>query len=306
MKNKKPKRDFIIGDKWIYFKFYCGAQIADLILIEAIAPVVNHLLRSNKINLWFFIRYADPDLHLRVRLHILKPGSIGIIIRTMHKFIGKFVDQELIWKVQTDTYNVEIKRHGCHIMESHIMELNEKLFFLDSTLVLNVLPLFRNPLGEVQRWHFALKSVDYLLGCFNTNIDQKQVLLETLKDKFGKEFGINRSLKDQLNSKFANGWKSLEKSLNPKTENESIIEPLLGHLKCYMEKLALLDNEINNVLLLNQHKLAQNDLIESCIHSMMNRIFRSNQRIHELVLYDFLYRYYKSVIARTKVDEVLQ
>jgi hypothetical protein len=46
-----------------------------------------------------------------------------------------------------------------------------------------------------------------------------------------------------------------------------------------------------------------NDLITSYIHMMMNRSFRSRQRIHELVLYDFLYRYYKSVIARPRITE---
>jgi thiopeptide-type bacteriocin biosynthesis protein len=302
MEGDKLKRDFILGDEWVYFKFFCGAQTADRIMGEAIAPIVNHLLKSDKINLWFFIRYSDPDLHLRVRLHISKPGSIGIIIRTMHKYIRKFVDHELIWKVQTDTYQREYERYG-----SYTMELSERLFFLDSSLFLNILPLLRNQQGEIQRWHFALKSVDCLLDCFNFNVEKKQALLEKLKDNFGKEFGINRSLKDQLNSKFAIEWKRLERSLNPKTENESIIEPLLGHLKSHKEKLALLANEINDVLLLQPLEVAQNDLIGSYIHMMMNRIFRSKQRIHELVLYDFLCRYYKSVIARTKkASEALQ
>jgi len=35
-------------------------------------------------------------------------------------------------------------------------------------------------------------------------------------------------------------------------------------------------------------------------HMMVNRLFKSKQRLHEMVLYDFLHRYYKSEIARQK------
>jgi thiopeptide-type bacteriocin biosynthesis protein len=289
-----PKRNFIVGDTWVYFKFYSGAQTSDRILEEAIKPAINFFLLKLKIDQWFFIRYTDPDLHLRLRLHILKPGSIGTVIRIMHRYIGKFVDQELIWKVQIDTYNREIERYG-----SHTIELSEKLFYLDSMLFLEILPILRNLPGEAQRWHFALKSIDCLLNCFNYTLEHKLNLMEELKDNFGKEFGINRSLKDQLNRKFAKEWKGLDKSLNAMTENESIIEPLLDHLKSHLKRLTPLVNEIIEKLGQYPGEVSTKELIKSYIHMSMNRIFRSKQRVHELVLYDFLFRYYKSAIART-------
>ncbi|MFK7749084.1 MAG: lantibiotic dehydratase C-terminal domain-containing protein, partial [Kordia sp.] len=43
-----------------------------------------------------------------------------------------------------------------------------------------------------------------------------------------------------------------------------------------------------------------NDLMGSYMHMLMNRLFKSKNRIHEMVCYDFLYRYYKSMIARKK------
>ncbi len=36
----------------------------------------------------------------------------------------------------------------------------------------------------------------------------------------------------------------------------------------------------------------------------MNRIFKSKQRVHEMVIYDFLYRYYSSNIAKMKYSKV--
>ena len=45
------------------------------------------------------------------------------------------------------------------------------------------------------------------------------------------------------------------------------------------------------------------DLMRSLIHMLMNRIFRDRNRLHEMVLYDFLYRSYKSDWARKKYQK---
>lgn len=41
-------------------------------------------------------------------------------------------------------------------------------------------------------------------------------------------------------------------------------------------------------------------LLQSLIHMMVNRLFRSKQRLYELILYDTLERYYSSVKARRR------
>lgn len=293
MEHLEYKRNFILGDEWFYLKLYSGAQTADRILDEAIKPAVYHLLIEKKIDKWFFIRYSDPDLHLRLRLHFTNPGSIGIIVRTLHKYINKFFEQDLIWKVQTDTYQREVERYGLFTME-----LSESIFYRDSMLFISVLPYFKVINGETLRWHFALKSIDCLLDCFKYSLDEKLRLLEIMKDSFGREFGINRNLKDQLNSKFAKEWKGIDKSMNSITERESLIAPILVLLNEQKQTLISLANE--TLRSINEHPgyLQINDLVTSYIHMIMNRFFRSKQRVHELVLYDFLYRYYKSALAR--------
>lgn len=296
--NLKIKRNFFIGDEWIYFKYYCGTQTADRILEEAIKPSVNHLLTNGKIDHWYFIRYSDPDLHLRVRLHSTNLKNVGIIIRTMFNYINIFLDLELIWKVQTDTYQREIERYG-----AYTMELSEQIFFLDSNLFLNVLPYFKKYEGETQRWYFALKSIDCILDCFQFKIEDKLSLLERLKDSFGREFEINRPLKDLLNKKFSGKWKEIERIFNNKLESETILKPIFDHLQNHKDALCPIAIMVLDILKENHSNINTNDLLASYIHMMMNRIFRSKQRIHELVLYDFLFRYYKSAIARLKASE---
>ena len=47
-------------------------------------------------------------------------------------------------------------------------------------------------------------------------------------------------------------------------------------------------------------------LMGSYIHMLINRLFKSKQRLHEMVIYDFLFRYYKSEIAKKKYKPQLQ
>jgi thiopeptide-type bacteriocin biosynthesis protein len=299
MKDKTIKRSFVIGDEWIYFKFYTGPKTADKILLEAIKPFTEYLLNSGKIDQWFFIRYADPDLHLRIRLHYIKKNSVGIIIRTIFKYIEKFVEQELIWKVQTDTYQRELERYGIQTME-----LSEQFFFIDSTFFLKILPLLKNPEGEVHRWIYALMLIDNLLDSFQFKVEDKFHLLHGLTDSFGREFGRNYFLKGQLDAKFRKERNLIEQLLNPSIEKESNISNLIVYINEYKKIIAPLTHELlmyNNNTQLNE---IYKNLITSYIHMSMNRIFKSKLRMHEMVLYDLLFRYYKSFIARQqkKID----
>ncbi|MCP5106131.1 MAG: hypothetical protein GY950_22285 [bacterium] len=63
------------------------------------------------------------------------------------------------------------------------------------------------------------------------------------------------------------------------------------------EILKLYNNKEPNPFMLN-------DLMGSYSHMMINRLFKSKQRLHEMTLYDFLHRYYKSEIARRKYSKI--
>ena len=68
-KIQKVKRKFIFGSEWLYYKIYLGKKTADLLLVH-LKPLIEKLLYQQKISHWFFIKYEDPDNHLRLRFHI--------------------------------------------------------------------------------------------------------------------------------------------------------------------------------------------------------------------------------------------
>jgi len=289
------KRTFIIGDEWFYLKIYSGVKTADMILTETIKPLTEQLLKNKIIDNWFFIRYADPNKHLRVRFHITEPSNTFEIIHPLNLYLKPLIDQNLIWKVQTDTYQREIERYG-----AETIELVEKLFFYESNMIVNVIDMIEGDEGEIIRWHFGLRAIDSLLDDFYYDIKQKQELLNILKESFGREFGVDKNFKIQIDKKFRYERSSINNILDKSKDESSEILSILEFLYNKSEMIKPIASEIILRNKNNMPLIEQNNLLGSYIHMLCNRLFKSKQRIHELVLYNFLYRYYTSEMAKTK------
>ncbi|MCP5107271.1 MAG: hypothetical protein GY950_28045, partial [bacterium] len=199
-KNKQDKpiqRTFIVGDEWIYFKFYSGPKTADIILTQMIKPLAAQLLADRDIDKWFFIRYADPKIHSRVRFHVTTPQALLKVIQAVNSLAKPFIREDLIWKVQLDSYQREIERYGVRSME-----LAETLFYYDSQMIVDMLDMIEGDEGERIRWLFGLRAVDSMLEDFHYSMEEKYDLVTILRENFGREFGMNRQLKEQLEKKF--------------------------------------------------------------------------------------------------------
>lgn len=282
--NKLVERNNIIGGEWIYYKIYSGVESADE-LLKTVHEMASKLVDSKIIDLWFFIRYADPKQHLRIRFKCTDSMSIGSVISEMHKILNPLVDQDLIWKVQLDTYNREIERYG-----KNTMEYSEILFYYDSLTIIEYLKHFDD---ENLRWMFALLAIDNHLDIFNYNLAEKYALLEGLSSGFKNEFMQSKNLNQALNDKYRLYRKDIEKIFN-KSYEYSVIYEILENKKKNLEYIS------EEILSLREKKsllVDFDELSSSYIHMTMNRIFSADNRKFEMVCYNFLARYYKSKIA---------
>ncbi|WP_321279877.1 thiopeptide-type bacteriocin biosynthesis protein [Marinifilum fragile] len=298
---KISKRTFIIGDEWLYYKLYCGPKTSDEVLINAIKPLVDELIEHKIIDKWFFIRYADPKMHLRLRFRCSNQKSILTIITAVNTTLKTYVDDDLVWNIQIDSYKREIERYG-----ENTIELSEELFFYDSKLIVDTINLIEGDEGETVRWLFSLRAIDNLLDDFKFDDQQKVILLQNLKDGFGREFGMNRLLKLQLDKKFRTERESINNVMNKEYDSQNKMKPLFELLKQKSSRISHISDEILFLAEKNMLQRPLNDLMGSYIHMLMNRLFKSKQRLHEMVIYDFLYRYYKSEIAKKMYEPKLQ
>ena len=284
------KRYFPPGSEWLYYKIYCGYETADELLANVIGKLSKQLINKKLIDSWFFIRYADPNPHIRLRFHFDDISNIGDVIVFVENTLRPFLETGQVNRIMADTYKREIERYG-----ETTIELCEKLFFHNSEMIADMLSLIENlPEKETYRWLFSLKSIDAMLSDFGYSLNGRHDLLKNTADAYGQEFGINESTIQQFSDKYRATKNMIFKFMHDEDEQAKELYELI-YINSENTK-SIVQQLLDSCL---EHNRLE-DIIRSLIHMTMNRIFVAQQRKHEVVLYGFLERYYRSEVAKKK------
>ncbi len=287
--NIEVKREFTPGSKWVYLKYYCGTNTADNLLSDIIKPIADKFLKEQIIDKWFFIRYRDEDEHLRVRFHITNTKYLSEVMQTNSGYTQKYIDQGLIWKVQTDTYIREIERYG-----AATMELSEQLFFYDSEAISIFLSSIDETTDTNIRWLWGIKAIDTLMNCFGLELEDKKKLMEQLKIAFANEFKLEKPSKLQVDKNYRKYSKQICSALDNNLEEN----PLYSYLNIIEDYQINILKIAPNIILRTSNSSDLWSYLKSYIHMHINRLLKSSQRLNEMVIYDYIYRYYRSLMAR--------
>lgn len=283
-KTKNNIRNFGLGSEWLYFKIYCGSKAADNILINSIFNTITKASKKKLIKTWFFIRYNDPHQHLRLRFQLNVMSKLNELIQIFSQEITIFQNESIIWKLQTDTYEQELERYGCESIEYH-----EQLFCASSNAVLSFLKATNSENIEINRWLFGLKLIDITLNLFDFILDSKIEILKKLKESFSAEFKVEKEQKLIIDSKFRENKTAIFDFMDANPNDFD---------KIYKVFVKEVKPPILEILKKSKNPIELERSILSQIHMHLNRILSSKQRKYELVLYDFLFRYYVSKKVR--------
>jgi thiopeptide-type bacteriocin biosynthesis protein len=282
-----PVRRFVIGSEWLYVKIYCGTSSAEKILKTIIRPLTHELVEEGVIDKWFFLRYSDPEYHIRIRFHHASDKDFWkTVLERLYAAMQNDLENGLAYKIQTDTYEREIERYG-----AATMELSEDIFYYDSEAVIDTIDLLEGEEGEQYRWLLAARGIDMLLQDAGYTLPAKADLLKRMQQSFFHEFGGDKALQNQLNDKHREHMRQLASFLDPKQDSENGIEEVTAIF-------TLRSMRTTNAL--QASGLPVHEQLSSYIHMFLNRMLLSNQRKHELVIYHCLNRYYDSQIAIQK------
>lgn len=293
--------DFSFGSEWVYYKIFCGTRVADKILVAAIRPLVERLLEEGVIDKFFFIRYNQPGFHIRVRFHLTNAALLGRLLQLYREYTADFDAAGFVWKTETDTYKRELDRYG-----HTTMELTESLFFHDSMAALEMLHATEAGDREEARWLWALRAIDELLESFGLLAAQKLAIVQTVREGFFKEFNGNAVLKEQLSIKYRQYKSKTEAMLEGGSRLPLGYEPLLEILRQKRYNQSPLVDTLLKMQAAGTLEVPLPVLLPSYIHMLVNRVITSSARLHELVLYDMLFVYYKSLDGRLRQQQKLQ
>jgi thiopeptide-type bacteriocin biosynthesis protein len=283
------QRYFFVGSEWLYYKLYLGSQVSDTFITDTLTPIAQELLKDNKIDKWFFINYNDPDRHLRIRFQIVDvQENLTEIIQILHRAIQPYIDNRTINKVQIDTYKRELERYG-----NETIQESESIFFKNSQLISYIIS---NVNTEDERWLWGLKSIDAFLDAWQLTLVQKSEFFKRLKDTFGEEMGTDTKTNRQLSKKYRDHRASIDEIMGASSyvQFDRALEQYISENKKIIIDIAVNREKANS-------KLNLVELLESYIHMHCNRLFKSNHRLNEWVVYYFLHQYYSSQFARQKM-----
>jgi thiopeptide-type bacteriocin biosynthesis protein len=277
------KRNYCIGSEWLYYKIYSGPKTADFLLLEKLNPIIERLIAENIINKWFFIRYKDPQEHIRIRFYSKSSKNLLVVISELFPVLNHLLEQDVIWKIQTETYQREIERYGENTIEN-----SETLFWHDSELILKYLYIKSFFVKEETQLLFSFLSIDDFLNSFSLSNTEKLNLMDHLQLSFKKEFDADKVLKKEMDVNYRKLSQEINSFLTNSYQNE-----YPGIFKIINERQLKIKNVIPFIK--SDLQISLFSFLTSHIHMMVNRQFTSSQRKYEAIIYDHLYRYYKTI-----------
>lgn len=276
-RNRHTMRYIFPGERWLYLKIYGGVNMCDILLVNTIYPLIKSLLRHGLITRWFFIRYGDPKFHLRVRVELKDEERLALVLQSFNKKLLPLCRQRRLYKVVVDTYERELERYGVGLMD-----VAETLFDIDSHCVCNLLQSDQ----ASNRWQLAFVWIDKMLNALGYPLERKHDLIARMSKGYLNEFGYNEHNIKSLANRYRQLRQPIANLLSAGISNVNYQKAMNNSLKRIAKALYEHDLSIINVT--------------SLLHMSMNRLFASQNRLNELVIYYCLEKHYQTEIKKHK------
>lgn len=276
------KRCFPLGSEWLYAKIYCGLHFADSLIKDIFPLIIAAIHQKEAMKKWFFIRYNDPAPHVRFRVEVSDPSQCSFVISTINTLLEQFVQDGQISTISFDTYSREIERYT-----PLCMELSEELFYWQSETILMTI---QQCTSINDRWRLAFENMESLFEAAKFTLIEKKDFCIQMNTLYQQEFDNNKNLWIHLNNKFKErkDWfdKPLENLGDTKEKLNAVQYSIFSTLRTHTDQ--------------DDFRAIRASLLSSYIHMFINRLFMSDQRLHELAVYHFMVCYYKMQIGKQK------
>lgn len=284
------------GSDWLYYRVYGGASVLDRVLADRLAPLADALRAQGVCRDWFYIRYADPDWHLRLRLTGEASRLAGEAMPQFAQALAQLRAEGSIVRVEIGSYDREIERYGGLAG----MDLAESWFGQDSRLVARLLPELRGA-PPAARWQLAAAALVRSLADFGLDADARADLFTYQAGRFLDEFSMRKERLATLGNKYREFAGSLQSicagALPDGLPDSAAVVRILDDEALERRRIgdALRDAEAAGRL----HGTVA-AMLPSLVHMSANRWFTDNGRAHEMVLYELIRRGCEAVRARAR------
>ncbi|RIO14439.1 hypothetical protein BUZ88_13885, partial [Mammaliicoccus sciuri] len=205
--NEIEKRKVNISDGLIYFKIYCDPSYNDELIKD-----IYGFLKTLKIKKYFFIRYFDPDNHIRLRVFSDEENLVKDL-----KIFKHISNLDYVNRIEISEYNREVERYGgvknivlaedIFVNETKFIEdiinTNKDVFKYAFCIAINYFNLFFNELDKKEQLEMVqvkLNKDDYSI--YRNNFKKNEDLFN-IKSLVEQKFNNTRLKESLINYKYS-------------------------------------------------------------------------------------------------------
>ncbi|MGH8905648.1 MAG: lantibiotic dehydratase [Egibacteraceae bacterium] len=259
------------GSDWLYLKLYCPRLFEDELIAGPLRSFGQFATSAGLSDGWFFLRYTDPDPHLRVRFHGQPAVLLGPLMQQVCAWAAELVADGACTRFAFDTYEREVERYG----GEDGMRVAEAVFTADSPAVAGMLRLSRQGGLSYDLMTLAVLSIDDLLAGVGLDAEQRTDVYRDAAARSGHDGGEYRRRQRELRQLLGR-----PETLAESPEGEALAGLLAARRVALASAAALLSAlELKDRL---HHPRAQ--LCHGYVHLHVNRLLGSDPPQERLAL----------------------
>ncbi|HWH94856.1 MAG TPA: thiopeptide-type bacteriocin biosynthesis protein [Baekduia sp.] len=157
------------GSEWLYAKLYMAPDLTDELIGGPLRALTRELTDTRRVFSWFFLRFVDPDFHVRLRMRGDPATLTTSVLPRMCEWAQRLVEQRTLERFALDTYEPEIERYGG---PAGVL-LAERAFAADSVAVAELVARREAILSEIDWAQLGAWTVDDLLDALGIRRDER-------------------------------------------------------------------------------------------------------------------------------------
>ncbi|QUI21681.1 lantibiotic dehydratase [Vallitalea pronyensis] len=171
-----PQRYKLPGSEWLYVKWYGTGKRFEEFLGGQLREFCLMAQQRQWVKSSFFIRYADPEQHIRLRFLGEPQQLMGTFMPQLHQFASKCLQEGMLSQIMIDTYDPEIERYG----GPECMGMAHQWFCMDSSIIMEWLRLKEQGLLPIHKDMLVVISVIDIMEQFGISFDEQLAFLDEM------------------------------------------------------------------------------------------------------------------------------
>jgi len=268
------ERNRFPGEDWVYMKLYAAPGQHEEIIAGPLHEVVRTLQEQELIDRWFFIRYNDPEPHLRLRFHARDTTGSQPLLAAVLPWGLRQAQHGQIQRYMLDTYEREVERYG----GPEAIDLLEQAFTIDSAIVSNIVAAQYAHRLTLDSLLIAVFTLDHFFTAWGCDVQQRLEWTHNASEKhaFSKEFHAERKHYGDLLSP--------RSQIDPMlAEQRSQLRELIHPQESYLSELG---KQVRQLGIAGKLWLPEMSLLNSLAHMHINRLLGID-RTRENQIYAF-------------------